>query len=412
MQLRYWKNADIMEANVMSQNISVGKISIKNFKSLYDISFEPGNVNVFIGANGSGKSSVLEAIGILSAAISDRVNNNALQRKGIRLSTSALYKSKFSSLKMEGATVDFSISWRNRASDYNYSTYLTVPKEDDSWKFFAETVVKDGEKVFGRSNRSAVQTNNKVGYFPLAEQLAADDYRAFLKYIENYGIYQPDTMTLRGNIPDPVQANPVGLNGGRLAEAMADLFSVIDDDMMFGSMYIEDVLELLDWASEFKIGKPKKSILNPGVPSTQQIVEFKDKYLKDTASFTGYDASEGALYVLFMLTLAMHKQAPMMFSIDSFDHALNPRLARKVTEIFCKKIIEENKTVFMTTHNPLVLDGLDLTDDRIRLFTTDRNKNGLVEVNRVTVSDELIKMNQPLSRLWINGLIGGVPELI
>ena len=77
----------------MSQNISVGKISIKNFKSVYDISFEPGNVNVFIGANGSGKSSVLEAIGILSAAISDRVNNNALQRKGIRLSTSALYKS-------------------------------------------------------------------------------------------------------------------------------------------------------------------------------------------------------------------------------------------------------------------------------------------------------------------------------
>ena len=64
----------------MSRNISVGKISIKNFKSLYDISFEPGNVNVFIGSNGSGKSSLLEAIGILSAAISDRVNNNALQR--------------------------------------------------------------------------------------------------------------------------------------------------------------------------------------------------------------------------------------------------------------------------------------------------------------------------------------------
>lgn len=87
----------------MSKAISLGKIAIKNFKSLYDVSFEPGNVNVFIGANGSGKSSILEAIGILSAAMSDRVNNNALQRKGIRLSTSALYKSKFSSLKMEGA---------------------------------------------------------------------------------------------------------------------------------------------------------------------------------------------------------------------------------------------------------------------------------------------------------------------
>ena len=396
----------------MGGNINIEKISIKNFKSLYDVSFEPGNVNVFIGANGSGKSSILEAIGILSAAISDRINNNALQRKGIRLSTASLYKSKFASLKMEGATVDFNVEWDRVDSHYGYTTYLTVPKEDDSWKYFAESVSKNSETVFGRSNRSAVQTNNKVGYFALAEQLATDEYRDFLRYIENYGIYQPDTLTLRGTVPDPVQANPIGLNGGRLAEAMSDLLSVVDGDVMFGTMFMEDVLELLDWASEFKVGKPKKSILNPGVPSTQQIVEFKDKYLKDTASFTGYDASEGALYVLFMLTLAMHERAPKMFAIDSFDHALNPRLAKKVTEIFSQRVIEENKTVFMTTHNPLVLDGLDLSDDRIRLFTTDRNKNGLVEVNRVKVSKDLLEMNQPLSRLWINGLLGGVPELL
>lgn len=397
---------------MMNKDISIEKIAIKNFKSLYNVSFEPGKVNVFIGANGSGKSSVLEAIGILSAAMSDRVNNNALQRKGIRLSTSALYKSKFSSIKMEGATVDFDIEWENQGSKYSYLTYLAVPKEDDSWKYFAEKVMKNSESVFGRSNRSSTPTNNKVGYYALAEQLASEEYREFLKYVENYGIYQPDTLTLRGTVPDPAQITPIGLNGGRLAEAMSDLITYVDGDLMFGSMFMEDVLKLLDWASEFKIGKPKKSILNPGVPSTQQIVEFKDKYLKDTAAFTGYDASESALYVLFMLTLAMHDKAPKMFAIDSFDHALNPRLAKKVTELFSKKIIEENKTVFMTTHNPLVLDGLDLSDDNIRLFTTDRNKNGLVEIRRVQVSEELIKMNQPLSRLWINGLLGGVPELL
>lgn len=396
----------------MDASVKITNIAIKNFKSLYDVSFEPGRVNVFIGANGSGKSSILEAIGILSAAISDRVNNNALQRKGIRLSTSALYKSKFASMKMEGATIDFGINWRKAESEYSYLTYMNVPKEDDSWKYFAESVAKDGTSVFGRSNRSLTQTNNKVGYFALAEQLATDEYTEFLKYLENYGIYQPDTLTLRGTVPDPVQANPVGLNGGRLAEAMADLLYLEDGDLMFGNMYMEDVLELLDWASEFKVGKPKKSILNPGVPSTQQIVEFKDKYLKDTASFTGYDASEGALYVLFMLTLAMHENAPKMFAIDSFDHALNPRLAKKVTEIFSEKVIEQNKTVFMTTHNPLVLDGLDLTNDDVRLFTTDRNKNGYVEIRRVQVSEELLKKDQPLSRLWINGLLGGVPELL
>ena len=78
----------------MSQSIKIKGINIRNFKSLFDVSFETGNVNVFIGANGSGKTSVLEAIGVLSAAMTDRVNNNSLQRKGVRLSTSSLYKSK------------------------------------------------------------------------------------------------------------------------------------------------------------------------------------------------------------------------------------------------------------------------------------------------------------------------------
>ena len=58
---------------------------------------------------------------------------------------------------------------------------------------------------------------------------------------------------------------------------------------------MEDMLELIEWASEFKVSKPKKALLNPGVPAERQIIEFRDKYLKDAAAFTGYDASEGAL---------------------------------------------------------------------------------------------------------------------
>jgi len=56
----------------MSMNIE--RISVKGFKSLYNIDFEPGNVNVFIGANGAGKTTVLEAIGLLTAAMTDRVD--------------------------------------------------------------------------------------------------------------------------------------------------------------------------------------------------------------------------------------------------------------------------------------------------------------------------------------------------
>ena len=392
--------------------MNIKEIKIKNFKSLYDVSFCPGNINVFIGANGSGKSSVLEAIGVLSAAMTDRVNNNSLQRKGVRLSTSSLYKSQFRSIERSMPTVDFAMSWERNKNEYEYSVHLTTPADDDTWKYHSESVSKNGENVFGRSNRSSVQLNNKVGYYALSEKLNGEEYTDMGNYISGYGIYQPDTLTLRGNVADPTQVTPIGLNGGRLADAMEDLFSAVDDEIMFGAMSMDDVLELIEWASDIHIARPKKSNLNPGGPSTRQVIEFQDRFLKDKAVFTGYDASEGALYVLFMLTLAMHPDVPGMFAIDSFDHALNPRLAKRITEVFSQLIIESDKTVFMTTHNPLVLDGLNLADDRIRLFAINKNKYGHAELNRIQISQELLETGQSLSRLWINGLLGGVPELL
>ena len=392
--------------------MNIQEIKIKNFKSLYDVSFCPGNINVFIGANGSGKSSVLEAIGVLSAAMTDRVNNNSLQRKGVRLSTSSLYKSQFRSIERSMPTVDFAMNWERNHDKYDYSVHLTTPSDNDTWKYHSESVSKNGEIVFGRSNRTSVQLNNKVGYYALSEKLTGAEYTDMGNYISGYGIYQPDTLTLRGNAADPTQVTPIGLNGGRLSDAMEDLFSVVDDEIMFGTLSMDDVLELIEWASDIHITKPKKSNLNPGVPSTRQVIEFQDRFLKDKSVFTGYDASEGALYILFMLTLAMHPDVPGMFAIDSFDHALNPRLAKRITEIFSQLIIESGKMVFMTTHNPLVLDGLNLADDRIRLFAINKNKHGYAELNRIQISQELLETGQSLSRLWINGLLGGVPELL
>lgn len=389
----------------------IKEINVKNFKSLYDVSFQPGKVNVFIGANGSGKSTILEAIGILSAAMTDRVNNNVLQRKGIRLSASSLYKSKFKTMKREGLTVDLGIQWVDEEK-YDYTVHLTTPTDDDTWKYHSESVNQEESLLWGRSNRSSALLNHNIGYFMVTETLNGYRCRKMGQYIEKYGIYQPDTPTLRGIVADTTQVSPIGLNGGRMADALKEILKSIDGDMKLGTLYIEDILDLIDWASGFDIGAPKKANLNPGVPSTRQVIEFKDRFLKANATFTGYDASEGALYVLFMLCLALHPESPSMFAIDSFDHALNPRLAKRLTEIFSQLILESHRTAFMTTHNPLVLDGLDLCNDDIRLFAVSRNKDGYVMIDRIQVSKELLESGQPLSRLWINGRLGGVPELI
>ena len=390
------------------------RISVGNFKSLYDTSFEPGKINVFIGANGSGKSTVLEAIGLLSAAMTDRVDAASLQRRGVRLSVPTLYKSNFKDIKRRNPTINLSLEWNDSdtAHDFRYDVHLTTPTDTDYWKYHSEAFFQDGVQKWGRSNASRQQSNNYIGFFLIDDDKDLENGRKIARALSNYGIFQPNTMTLRGTIPDPSQSSPLGLNGGRLAESIKELLSTVDDDIMFGDIFMDDVLDMIDWASSISVNAPKKNNINANIPTTRQVIEFADRYMKDSAQFTGYDASEGALYVLFMLTLAMHPQGPSIFSVDSFDHALNPHLAKKMTEVFCQEIIKNEKTAFLTTHSPLVLDGLDITNDDIRLFAVDRNSKGHSQITRITVSPELLAEGQSLSRLWINGRLGGVPTLL
>lgn len=390
------------------------RISIGNFKSLYDTSFEPGKINVFIGANGSGKSTVLEAIGLLSAAMTDRVDAASLQRRGVRLSVPTLYKSNFKDIKRRNPTINLSLEWNENDTkhDFRYDVHLTTPTDTDYWKYHSEAFFQDGIPKWGRSNASRQQSNNYIGFFLIDDDKELENGRKIARALSNYGIFQPNTMTLRGTIPDPSQSAPLGLNGGRLAESIKELLSTDDDDVKFGDILMDDVLEMIDWASNISVNAPKKNNINANIPTTRQVIEFADRYMKDSAQFTGYDASEGALYVLFMLALAMHRQGPAIFAVDSFDHALNPHLAKKMTEVFCNEIIKNGKTAFLTTHSPLVLDGLDITNDDIRLFAVDRNSKGHSQITRITVSKELLEEGQSLSRLWINGRLGGVPTLL
>ena len=394
--------------------MNLKKICFGNFKCLYKASFEPGKVNVFIGANGAGKSTILEGIGLLSAAMTDRVDATSLQRRGIRLSVPSLYKSNFRNIGRKKATIDLSLEWDDgdTSDAYQYDVHLTPPTDTEYWKYHSEAFFRNGEKLWGRSNASTHQKNNYIGFFLIDDEVNLNASRKIAENFSAYGIFQPNTITLRGTESDKSQTAPIGLNGGRLAEAIKALIHSENDDVFFGNLCMDDILDMIDWADDITITSPKKSNINANVPTTRDVIEFTDRYMKETDRFTGYDASEGALYILFMLALAMHPQAPSIFALDSFDHALNPRLAKKVMEVFCDQILEQGKHVFLTTHNPLVLDGLDLCNDDIRLFAVDRDKNGHAQIKRIQVSQELINEGQSLSRLWISGRLGGVPVLI
>lgn len=398
--------------------MNIKQLSFKNFKTLEDVCFEPGRVNVFIGANGSGKTTILEAIGLLCAAMTDRVDNASMQRKGIRLSVPSLYKSAFADLKRKASFVGLDVSWCQDEKNYQYSVNLNVPSEAvsakrDMWRYHSEKLKIDNNQIWGRSGASRIPYDQYVGLLMLEPNEELAKIRSEIEKFKNYVIYQPNTQALRGTLPDPYQNIPIGLCGGRLAEAIEEIMKKDSNgESFFKNIPLDDILNLIDWASDFYVASPKKTSINASIPTSRRILEFQDRYLTSKTSFTAYDASEGALYVLFLLCLALHTDAPEIFAVDSFDHAMHPRLARETTKLFCKLILEQEKTAFVTTHNPLVLDGLNILNDDIRLFAVNKSRiTGHTSLQRIRITQEFIDSGYSLSRLWTEGRLGGVPNL-
>src|SRR5208337_3746604 len=87
----------------------IRKVRINNYKSIPELTLELGRVTVLIGANGSGKSNILEAIALASAAAQNKLDNEFLITRGIRVTETRFMRSAFRELPPPPKAVQISI---------------------------------------------------------------------------------------------------------------------------------------------------------------------------------------------------------------------------------------------------------------------------------------------------------------
>jgi energy-coupling factor transporter ATP-binding protein EcfA2 len=390
---------------------------VESFKSLENVEVELGRVNVFIGANGSGKSNLLEALGVLGAAANGRVDDEALLRRGVRPGLPVLYQSSFKSNKQPTHGIRFSAT--NENASFSVELFNPLEKPEPAWRFESELLEEAGKIIVDRGPANEkFQLDPVGGYTALKSVEIPPDSAAsqLLKELRQFAIYSPDTATLRGLKNDPQSRDPIGLSGGQLAKAIAPVLLEHHPIFEDNSPLYETVLKLIDWADAWDLDIEGARPASKSVPKSAFALRFRDRYMAEGRNIlSGYDASEGALYVLFMMVVVHHHQAPALLAVDNFDHALNPRLAKALTRKICEWIIaRQDKQLLLTSHNPLVLDGLPLRDDAVRLFTVERSNKGKTVVTRVKVSEQLLEMadkGYPLSQQWVMGTFGGVPNI-
>ena len=393
-------------------------LSVRTFKSLDDVTVDLGLVNVFIGANGSGKSNLLEALGILSAAADGKVDDQALLARGVRPGLPALYKSAFPAKSGRRIPPHLHFGARSGQAKYEVSLHNTLKDPAPAWRFKTE-LWEDGDgRLLERLPVKANRTSPERGLAALkAVEAPAGAARDLLGLLQGYVIFSPATAVLRGVAPETQPRRPVGLSGGNLPRTIRDLLIRQHERDERSLRICGEVMGLFGWAEDFGWSVSDRLSLSPIVEASKDVILFRDRFMrKDRNVLSGYDAPEGALYALFLAVVAGHEASPALCAIDNADHGLNPRLVRSLMKRLCRWYLDssEPRQILLTTHNPLVLDGLPLQDERVRLFTVSRTGSGRTSVRRVVVDDNLrerAEQGWSLSRLWVMGHLGGVPDV-
>ncbi len=394
----------------------IRKVDIRGFKSIYSTTIELGRVNCFIGANGSGKSNLLEALGVLGAAANGVVDDESLLRRGVRAGLPRLYKSSFAT---ERTPAHIAIGVAGESNEiYGVSLLNPLDSPEPAWSYKTE-VLSDGKReIVSDGVRSKKNLNKKAGLaaLTLVDLEPTNPAAQLMQRLQEFAIYCPNTPTLRGIVPDQQSRAPVGLSGGQIAEGFAALRKHLDNGEEESNDILEQVLELIDWVVDIQTTSHGATLLSPKVPRTKLLLKFTDRFMNQNRNeLTAYDASEGALYVIFTALLCLLPQAPHLLALDNLDQALNPRLLVRLISRLSGWLHFNNRDrqLLFTAHNPAALDGLDLSDPEIRLFVVERNSNGQTCVRRLEVTAELTSLNQqyPLSRLWLMGHLGAVPNV-
>lgn len=397
---------------------------------------------MLIGENGSGKSNVLEAITFASCATTNKLDDEILFHRGVRVTeytrmisafpeTEAELKKKRritfvvkgdkeehldcvvvpsrrkednSFLKWQVSSPQMQLEFQIALNDEGlrkdlYATFQEMAKqikqESSSKQQFEKEFENRIKKVLDDIQPLAAELQRKIDKrVPLAEVSAKLGLADFL-------IFSPENSTLRSQPPEGA-IQPLGTKGQGLFKLLQ---SFTDEKFKDRLADLQSRLHLFGWFDKF--------IPMDDAATKQASLQIHDRWLAtDKATFDQRSANEGFLFVLFYFALLISWRTPKFFAIDNIDTALNPRLCSTLMEQIVELAKKHDKQVICTTHNPAILDGLDLQDGDQRLYTVRRDSEGHTVLRRVSAPEPQRKGELPvrLSEAFLRGLIGGLPD--
>ena len=343
------------------------KLKVEGYRSLKDIDWEPGALNILIGPNGSGKSNLLRILQLISAASKGQLGEGIKKAGGIG---ALLWDGMTDDIKFDIETSPVENETNSEDDNLNYKMDLRRLGKSSAYQVNYELLanyrrVKTGEhsdpfKLLERNARSAIFFDNdqhrlvapeesvleEESFLSLSPVLTPNhDIPPFQTYLKKWSIYHD----LHVNSDSPIRQPAITRHEKRVEMDGQNLINVLHT-LYTGDRDFKNEINL---AMSAAFGEDFEELIFP--PAADQRTQLRVRWKTLKREQSAADLSDGTLRFLFLLTVLASPDPAPLIAIDEPEVGLHPSMLPIVAEYAADAA--RRTQVILTTHSPQFLDA-------------------------------------------------------
>jgi predicted ATPase len=344
------------------------KLKVQGYRSLKNVSWVPGNLNVLIGPNGSGKSNILRVLEMISISAIGQLGKH-IQRAGgmdplvwdgisdrIRFDIKSSQLLPFWFTDRNWLTYGVELSRLGKSGIYSIGEekllyfHRKKPKER-SEPFTILDRQKMTGRIFDKNRKELIASEESMLEDETLLSLTAGPFTInqhipiFRQQLAEWRVYHDVDVSQSATLRQPTIAR----HETRVEPDGQNLISVLHT-LYTGDRDFKNDINL---AMRAAFGDDFDELVFP--PAADQRIQLRVRWKTLSREQSASDLSDGTLRFLFLLTvLASPKPAPLI-AIDEPETGLHPSMLPIVAEYAVDA--SERTQVILTTHSPQLLDA-------------------------------------------------------
>ena len=378
----------------------VKRIGIQGFKRLLDISLDMRPMMVMIGANGSGKTSFMDALSLVAASAEGGLNRRLNDMGGAAeiLTRERSENMSFSAdMEVPGHNpLEYRMSVAVQGQTYSVSQEsLTQVRTGGFAQPFKhiESVYKD-IRYFDTDENHLIRPNWEFNYFESSLSQVpklfreAEDLRRTLSAVTQYHVLD---VGPRAPVKLPQQLRPVQLPGENGENLVPFLFNLRETD--------RDKYEAIEDA--LRVAFPGFDSLNFPIAAAGMIsMTWKDKAFRSPIYI--HQLSEGTLRFLWLASLLQSPGLTTITMIDEPEVSLHPELLSLLAELL--REASRRTQIIVATHSDRLIRFLEAGE----VVVMDVGEDGGASMTWADTLDlDEWLADYSLDEVWQMGLMGG-----